>query len=65
VFGGEFISTSLMRTSLISPGEVEATARACHTQAEVLPGMAHDMMLEAGWQAVADQILCWLNEQGL
>jgi alpha-beta hydrolase superfamily lysophospholipase len=50
---------------LISPGEVEATARAYHTQAEVLPDMAHDMMLEAGWQAVADRILGWLNEQGL
>jgi pimeloyl-ACP methyl ester carboxylesterase len=51
--------------SLISPGEVEATARAYQTQAEVLPGMAHDMMLEAGWQAVADRILIWLNEMGL
>ena len=50
---------------LISPSDVEATARAYQTQAEVLPGMAHDMMLEAGWQAVADRILVWLNELGL
>ncbi len=50
---------------LITPGEVEATARAYRTQAEVLPGMAHDMMLEAGWQAVADRILIWLKELGL
>jgi len=27
--------------------------------------MAHDMMLEDGWQTVADRILGWLNEQGL
>jgi len=50
---------------LISPSEVEATARAYHTQAELLPDMAHDMMLEAGWKAVADRILGWLNEQEL
>lgn len=46
--------------TIISSGEVEATARAYGAQAELFPGMAHDMMLEAGWQAVADRILGWL-----
>jgi len=50
---------------LISPSEVEATARAYHTQAEAFPDMAHDMMLEAGWQKVADRILAWLGMRGL
>lgn len=50
---------------LISPHEVEATARAYHTQAEVFPDMAHDMMLEARWQTVADRILEWLGMRGL
>ena len=50
---------------LISPSEVEATARAYQTQAAVFPDMAHDMMLEVGWQVVADRILGWLGEQGL
>ena len=50
---------------LISPSNVEATARAYRTKAEVLPGIAHDMMLEAGWQAVADRVLVWLDELGL
>jgi hypothetical protein len=50
---------------LISQSEVQATARAYQTQAEVFPNMAHDMMLEAGWRVVADRILGWLNEQGL
>jgi len=50
---------------LISPSEVEATARAYHTQAETFPDMAHDMMLEAGWQKVADRILAWLGMRGL
>jgi len=27
--------------------------------------MAHDMMLEAGWQSVADRILRWLGDRGL
>ncbi|RLC62921.1 MAG: alpha/beta hydrolase [Chloroflexi bacterium] len=51
--------------ALISPDEVEATARAYGTRAEVFPDMAHDMMLESGWQAVADRMLNWLEDQGL
>jgi pimeloyl-ACP methyl ester carboxylesterase len=51
--------------AFFSSGEIEATARAYSTQAEIFPDMAHDMMLETGWQAVADRILGWLSEQGL
>jgi alpha-beta hydrolase superfamily lysophospholipase len=50
---------------LISTSEVEATARAYHTHAEVFPNMAHDMMLEVGWQTVADRILGWISMRGL
>ena len=49
----------------ISVPEVEATARTYGVQAEIFPDMAHDMMLEDGWQAVADRILAWLDDQGL
>jgi pimeloyl-ACP methyl ester carboxylesterase len=49
----------------ISPGEVKATARWHNTQAELFPNMGHAMMLEPGWQAVADRILGWLSELGL
>lgn len=45
--------------------QVHATARAYNTHAEIFPNMAHDMMLEAGWQSVADRILGWLAERGL
>jgi alpha-beta hydrolase superfamily lysophospholipase len=48
---------------LIAQKEIETTARTYRTQAVVVPGMAHDMMLEAGWQAVADQILEWLGKR--
>ena len=50
---------------IISPSEVEATARAYGTKAEVFPNMAHDMMLDDGWRTVLERILGWLNEQGL
>lgn len=50
---------------LISPKEVLATGRAYGVEAEFYSNMGHDMMLEAGWQAVADRILAWLKEQGL
>jgi pimeloyl-ACP methyl ester carboxylesterase len=41
------------------------TARSYGTQAEIFPDMAHDMMLEKGWQQVADRIITWLSERGL
>lgn len=50
---------------IISPEEVEATARRHNTRAELFPNMGHAMMLEPGWQAVADRILGWVREQGL
>ncbi|MEO8609682.1 MAG: alpha/beta fold hydrolase [Chloroflexota bacterium] len=45
--------------------EQHATARAYGTQAEFFPNMAHDMMLEPGWLAVADRVTAWLTERGL
>jgi len=51
--------------TIFHPNEIDATARAYHTQAMIFPDMAHDMMLDAGWQAVAERILSWLNGQGL
>jgi len=41
--------------------EVRATAGAYHTEAEIFPKMAHDMMLEPGWAAVAERIHAWLE----
>jgi hypothetical protein len=45
--------------------EERATARAYGTEAVVFHDMAHDMMLEPGWETVADRILAWLGERGL
>jgi hypothetical protein len=35
------------------------------TAVEVFPDMGHVMMLEPGWQAVAERIDSWLTTQGL
>jgi pimeloyl-ACP methyl ester carboxylesterase len=51
--------------AIFYPNEVEATARAYHTQAIIFPDLAHDMMLDTGWQKVADQMIGWLGERGL
>jgi pimeloyl-ACP methyl ester carboxylesterase len=49
--------------NMLTPGEIEATARAYHTQAEIIPGVAHDSMLDPRWQSVAERILAWLKER--
>jgi pimeloyl-ACP methyl ester carboxylesterase len=58
VLGGE-------RDRIFTPREVRATARAYQTTATIFPHMTHDMMLEAGWQDVADAMLAWLGQRGL
>ena len=45
--------------------EILATARAYGTQAEFFPDMGHNMMLEPGWESVAQRIDTWLSHQGL
>ena len=54
VLGAEFDRSIL-------PKEVHATARAYRTEAEIFPEMGHDMMLEPGWDAVAQRIHTWLE----
>jgi pimeloyl-ACP methyl ester carboxylesterase len=51
--------------NVFHPNEIEATAKAYHTQAVIFADMAHDMMLEAGWQVVADRIVTWLKKREL
>jgi alpha-beta hydrolase superfamily lysophospholipase len=46
----------------ISSGEVELTARRHNTKAEIFPGLGHAMMLDNGWECVADRILVWLDK---
>jgi pimeloyl-ACP methyl ester carboxylesterase len=53
------------RDNMIAPREIEATGRAYNTQAEIIANVAHNSMLEPGWQAVAERILVWLKELAL
>ena len=45
--------------------EVRATAHAYGTDAHFFSDMGHDMMLEPGWQTVAERIIGWLGHRGL
>ncbi len=45
--------------------EVENTARAYNAPVKIFPNMAHAMMLEDGWQSVAQHICTWLRGQEL
>ena len=46
---------------MVPPQQVESSARSYGTRAEIFPGMGHAMMLDAGWQKVADRIIGWLG----
>lgn len=50
---------------IFTVAEQRKTARAYNTEVTLYPDMAHDMMLEPNWRAVADQILSWLNLRNL
>ena len=63
-----FFSTSIPwreLTAYHAQVQDEATAQAYKTRAEFFSDMGHAMMLDIGWQAVADRILDWFSEQGL
>lgn len=51
--------------ALFSVSEVQATARRWHAECEILPGMAHALMLEPGWETVAGRIVQWLWARGV
>lgn len=48
--------------AIFTVDEVRRTARAYRTEAEILPRLGHDMMLDQGWQKVADRVDIWVQE---
>lgn len=42
---------------------VEAVARAHRTEAAFVPDIGHDMMLDVGWEGVADRIARWIGAE--
>ena len=53
------------RDNMVPASDVEVTARAYHTQAQIVPEVAHNSMLETRWEGVAERILAWLCERAL
>jgi pimeloyl-ACP methyl ester carboxylesterase len=53
------------RDAIFTPREARRTARRYRAEFKLFPDTAHDMMLEATWQDVADSILAWLAARGL
>jgi pimeloyl-ACP methyl ester carboxylesterase len=51
------------RDNMLTPRAITATARAYHTTAEIIPGVAHNSMLELAWRRVAERILSWVNDR--
>jgi len=47
---------------LIPPGQVELTARSYGVAAHIVPDIGHGMMLERGWQNVAEMVRKWLEQ---
>jgi len=50
---------------LIPPAHVHWTASLAGKLAKIYNGMGHGMMLEDGWQSVADEILAWCVDNDL
>jgi pimeloyl-ACP methyl ester carboxylesterase len=46
--------------TIFDRNQIEATARAYGTAAQWLDGVAHDAMLDAGWQSGAERMHAWL-----
>ncbi|MET3960875.1 pimeloyl-ACP methyl ester carboxylesterase [Marmoricola sp. OAE513] len=55
VLGGEL-------DRIFPPGDVRATAAAYGTAPVLFDEMAHDLMLEVGWERVADTIDAWVSD---
>jgi pimeloyl-ACP methyl ester carboxylesterase len=51
--------------TIVSQRQIRGTATVYGAEADIFPGMGHDMMLEPGWQAVAQRIDGWLTDQSL
>jgi pimeloyl-ACP methyl ester carboxylesterase len=49
------------RDSFFAAGEVHRTAQAYRTRAEIFAATGHDLMLDQGWQKVADRIDTWVR----
>lgn len=65
IWGTPIFVQGASKDSLIPPAHVHWTASLAGKMARIYDGMGHGMMLEEGWQSVADDILSWCAENNL
>lgn len=65
IWGTPIFVQGAAKDSLIPPAHVHWTASLAGKMAKIYDGMGHGMMLEDGWQFVADDILSWCVENDL
>ena len=46
----------------VSPKRIKGTAKKLGVQGEIMPGIAHDMMLDVAWETVAKRVVEWVEE---
>ena len=51
--------------AIVTQRQIRRTAAVYGAEAEIFPGLGHDVMLEPGWRAVAERIDGWLTARGL
>jgi len=56
------VAGAVSNVSLISIDDIRETAQAYRTEAAILPGLGHDVMLETGWRTAAERIDGWLRK---
>ena len=49
------------RDRAVSPVALHRTAAMLDVKAEIMPSIAHDMMLDVGWEEVAKRVLSWVE----
>jgi len=59
--GADLLVLGAGRDRISSPYDLEATARHHGVESLLVPGLAHMLMLEPGWDAVAEAIARWLR----
>lgn len=65
IWGTPVLVQGAEKDNLIPPAHVHWTASLAGKMARIFDDMGHGMMLEDGWQDVADHILAWCKEHGL
>jgi alpha-beta hydrolase superfamily lysophospholipase len=46
---------------IVSENSIRKTAQSYRADVKIFPDMAHDLMLEEGWETVAEFICSWLK----